>query len=381
MRIALIGGIYAKGGQRSSYVKATPETTLEDGFRAAGHQVCTLSHYDDVDFSAFDITHVHHLSYGALRMAADPTRCRFVYTNHDASQMNGFPLSLPQRLSLRYVFSRADAIVSLSEAEAGFQRSHYPTAGAELSTIVNGIDPTLFSYSERQPLPASNQPWRILFAGQLIPLKGCDLLLRALAQVAHPFELSLVYQNDSLKKQLMDLAAQLGIAAQVKFLGKRDPQQLAHLYRKSHLLVLPSATEALPSVLTEAMLCGLPFVASRVGGIPEQSAGYGILLAQRSPENIAQAIRRVLDNYPQFVERSAAMSAHARQQFSITSMIQRHLELYETLLCKTSVRRANQGPIDAIIRQAVRLRGQRSALASAKRKPTQPTTSLPEQSL
>lgn len=378
MNIALIGGIYGKGGARSSYMKSTPETTLEDGFRAAGHQVTTLSHYDDVDFSAFDVAHVHHLSYGAMRLAADRSSCPFVYTNHDASQMNGFPLALPQRLSLRYVLSRADGIVSLSEAEAAFQRAHFPTAGAELVSIANGINDSLFTYTERQPVPGSHQPWKILFVGQLIPLKGCDLLIRALAQISHPFELSLAYQNNALQTELEHTAAQLGIANQVKFIGKKDPQELATLYRHQHLLVLPSATEALPSVLTEAMLSGLPFVASRVGGIPEQTGGFGLLLAQRDAAHIAKAIRQILDNYPEFIAQSVAMSAHARRMFSIHSMVSRHLELYQALIERKYVRRAARTPLDALLRQAVRYRGQRSPLTSASLTQEQNNSALTE---
>jgi glycosyltransferase involved in cell wall biosynthesis len=359
-------------------MKSTPETTLEDGFRAAGHQITTLSHYDDVDFSAFDVAHVHHLSYGALRLAADRSQCPFVYTNHDASQMNGFPLALPQRLSLRYVLSRADGVVSLSHAEAAFQRVHFNLRGAELVSIANGINDSLFTYTDRQPVPGSHQPWKILFVGQLIPLKGCDLLLRALAQVSHPFELSLAYQNDALKPELEQLAAHLGIASHIKFLGKKDPQQLADLYRRHHLLVLPSATEALPSVLTEAMLSGLPFVASRVGGIPEQSGGYGVVLAQRDAGHIAKAIRQVLDNYPQFVSQSAAMSAHARNMFSIPSMVSRHLELYQKLIERKQVRRAAKTPLDTLIRLALRYRGQQSPLASASIRQPKDNSVLPE---
>lgn len=378
MKIALIGGIYGKGGVRTSYMKSTPETTLEDGFRAAGHQVTPLSHYDDLDFSTFDVAHVHHLSYGALRLAADPSCCPFVYTNHDASQMNGFPLALPQSLSLRYVLSRADAIISLSAAEAAFQRTHYKTTGAELVSIANGIDSSLFTYTGRQPVPGSHQPWKLLFVGQLIPLKGCDLLLRALAQVNHPFELSLAFQNNALQPQLELLASQLGIANQVKFLGKKDPRELAALYLRHHLLVLPSATEALPSVLTEAMLCGLPFVASGVGGIPEQSGGFGVLLAQRSPEHIAKAIRKVLDHYPDFIAQSAAMSEHARAMFSIPSMVSRHLDLYQQLVERKHVRRARKTPLDLLIRHAVRYRGQKSPLATASFAPKQDPSALTE---
>ncbi len=363
MRICLIGGIYGKGGVRTSYIAATPETRLEAGLRAAGHDVTTLSHYDDADFSQFDVIHVHHLSYGAARLASDPSGRPFVFTAHDASEMNGFPLGRPQRLALRYVLSRADGIVSLSGAEEDFQRGHHPTDGALLETIPNGIEADLFRFVRRT---GNSRPWKLLFVGQLIPLKGCEILFRALARISPPFELSLVYQTDSLKNELRALASELGISHQVHFLGKQDAQQLAGLYSRSDLLILPSATEALPSVITEAMLTGLPFVASAVGGIPEQAAGFGILLKQRTPDHLARAICLALDRYPEFMKTAEAMSAHARSAFSIEAMVAKHVSLYERLAERKTVRRSGRTMLDRLVSMAVRHRGQGSTLVRSR---------------
>lgn len=370
MKICLIGGIYGKGGVRTSYVKSTPETNLEAGLRLAGHEVTTLSHYDDVQFAAFDITHVHHLSYGATRLASDKSSCPFVFTAHDASQMNGVPMGVAQRLAMRYVLSRADGIVSLSMAEADFQQSHYPTKGALLETIPNGIPDELFPLLPRTK--PDQRPWKILFVGQLIALKGCDLLLRALARIRHPFELCLAYQTDLLQADLAELARSLGIAKNVKFLGKQDPAQLAALYQTSDLLILPSATEALPSVITEAMLSGLPFIATAVGGVREQAAGFGYLLQSRTTDSLALAINTVLDRYPEFAKTADAMSAHARSTFSMEAMVKKHLHLYERIAARGPARRSGKTLLDTTIRLAVRRQGQGSTptMPSAITEPT-----------
>src|SRR5438309_821032 len=125
MKICLIGGIYRKGGARKDYIKISPETVLEAGLRSAGHEVTALSHYDEGGFDAFDLVHVHHLSWGATRLAADSSRVPFVFTAHDATLMCGFDQPLSRRAAMRYVFSRADAVVALSELEADFQRRAY----------------------------------------------------------------------------------------------------------------------------------------------------------------------------------------------------------------------------------------------------------------
>lgn len=360
MKICLIGGIYGKGGLATPYVESTPETTLEAGLRAAGHEVATLSHYDDVSFRQFDVIHVHHLSYGAVRLASDPSGRPFVFTPHDARQMNGATQGRARRIAMRYVLSRADAIVSLSKAEADFQRSAYRVEGALLETIPNGVN------SERFPLVRNNgagngRPWKLLFVGQLIALKGCDLLLEALGRISYPFELLLAHQTDTLQRDLEGLASRLGISERVRFLGKQDSRQLAALYQSCDLLVLPSATEALPSVVTEAMLSGLPFIATAVGGIPEQAAGFGHLLQTRTLEDLASAISYVLDHYQEFAKTSEAMSQHARSTFSIAAMVEKHINLYERIAARGSVRRRAGNLLDIVIRGAVRYRGQGSA--------------------
>lgn len=359
MKICLIGGIYGKGGQRSAYVHITPETTLETGLRAAGHEVTTLSHYDDVDFSPFDLVHVHHLSYGAARLAADTSPTPFVYTNHDASQMCGARLSLPRRLALQYTLSRADAVVALSESEARFQRRTYDLEGARHVVIPNGINADRYAYSRRNHAGQSH-PWNLLLVGQLIPLKGHDLLFRALAGLSHPVELHLAYQNDTLESELRDLARQLHIAPRVHFHGKREPHQLAELYAQSDLLVLPSETEALPSVITEAMLTGLPFIASAVGGIVDQAHGYGFLVTQRTVESWRLHLSYVLDRYSHFAAQSRSMSDYARRTFAIPAMIQSHLDLYSAVAGQPARRTAKQtSGVDALARHAVRQWGRR----------------------
>jgi glycosyltransferase involved in cell wall biosynthesis len=365
MRICIIGGIYGKGGRRTSYIKATPETNLEAGLSAAGHEVTTLSHYDDVSFDEFDVVHVHHLGYGAARLACDPSGRPFVFTPHDASFMNGVHPGMLRHSAMRYVMSRADGIVSLSAMEAEFQRNNYPTAGAKIHVIPNGIVADTFRPVPRNP---KGRLWKLLFVGQLIRLKGCDLLLKAVARLPHRVQLSLAYQSDALKLDLELLARKLGIGDRVKFLGRLDPAELALLYQSSDLLVLPSATEALPSVITEAMLSGLPFVASAVGGIPEQAAGFGRLLETRTPEALAEAIADVLDHYSVHSKRSEEMSAHARSVYSIDAMVNKHIKLYQALVEHGTVRRNAGKVLDSFVRAAVRYRGQgntQSELGSA----------------
>jgi glycosyltransferase involved in cell wall biosynthesis len=356
MKVGLIGGIYGQG----DYLRSTPETTLEYGLREAGHQVTTISHYDAVDFARLDIVHVHHLSYGAVRLASSSSQTPYVFTAHDLSQMNGAPLSVARRLAMQYVYTTADGVVSLSQREAEFQRKTYSITGARQMTIRNGRDSRIFQY-RRNNTRGVGRPWQILFVGQLIPLKRCNVLFHALSRIGREFELSLVYQNPQMEDELRALAVTLQIASRVHFLGKKQPDELAEMYQSSDLLVLPSSTESLPSVLTEAMMCGLPFVASAVGGIPEQTAGFGTLLEVVDADSLRAAITKALDEYGALHADSERMSAYANETFSIGSMVRQHIALYSELCGKPPRRKRNSlSPVHAVTRMALRYSGKTS---------------------
>jgi glycosyltransferase involved in cell wall biosynthesis len=111
----------------------------------------------------------------------------------------------------------------------------------------------------------------ILYVGNLVPVKGLEVLIDAFARLAGQggdFTGLLIGQGP-LQARLEDQVARLGLRDRVKLLGPRPHDRLPDWYRAADLFVLPSYSEGVPVVLLEAVACGTPFVASRVGGIPE----------------------------------------------------------------------------------------------------------------
>jgi glycosyltransferase involved in cell wall biosynthesis len=104
------------------------------------------------------------------------------------------------------------------------------------------------------------------------------------------------------------------------------------LYQQADSFVLPSVSEALPTVITEAMACGTPVIATGVGGIPEQLNHSCILVQPKHVEELAQAIRHMLDNYGSFAAQAAEAALKVRERYSVEQMVERHLELYEEVL-------------------------------------------------
>ena len=107
----------------------------------------------------------------------------------------------------------------------------------------------------------------VLFVGNLVGVKGVDRLLRAWAGLGVEAKLVLI-GDGPLRGSLEHLAADLGIADSVEFLGRIPHAEIADWMRRSHCLCLCSLSEGMPNVVVEALSCGCPVVATDVGEVP-----------------------------------------------------------------------------------------------------------------
>src|SRR5206468_10956974 len=137
----------------------------------------------------------------------------------------------------------------------------------------------------------------LLWVGRMEPVKGLDVLLAACRRLSDGgvnYRLYLV-GDGSLRAGLEKETQKRGLAAVVTFVGVRRREQLADWYRAADLTVLPSRSEGVPNVLRESLACGTPFVASRVGGIPEiADERLSRLVPPDDPAALAEAISQAL---------------------------------------------------------------------------------------
>ena len=177
------------------------------------------------------------------------------------------------------------------------------------TVVPNAVDTTIFHPG---PETARLVPATITFVGRLVELKGVDVLLHALhdADALPDFRLCIVGAGPQ-RSELEGLALSLGLGAQVEFLGQLPQSEIADLLRKSSLLVLPSWTESLPCVVLEALCCGVPVVATRVGGLPAViDDDNGRLVEPGNVGDLAQAVAGCLA--ASFDPATIARAAHLR---------------------------------------------------------------------
>lgn len=332
MRVLIVGGVYGRDEEYRRNINPTPEMTLEAGLRRRGVDVEVAAHTWGHRLANFDLVHVHHLAKSVPALAAGRAvrATPLVFTRHNEEAT----LPVTKTAALTLINRTADAVVALSHQEA--ERLRGKVRG-RIVVIRNGIDAPV---DPPQRLPRrQHEPWRLLFAGQLIPRKGIDVLFDALAEVRRhiPVTLRLVYHNAEQLTALQALAEQLSIADLVTFAGRRDPAGMLAEYRSADALVLPSlaGAESLPSVVTEALLAHTPVVASADAGIPEQVHDAGVLVPPGDDAALAAALLRLVRHYPHFVDRARDRAAELASEYSIETMIDRHLELYESLVSRT----------------------------------------------
>ena len=183
----------------------------------------------------------------------------------------------------RAVITRSKSLATLL-ARAG-------AAPALLHPVHNGVDVTVFHPGP----PSGAQEKVVLFVGNLLPVKNPALLLRAFAKVPAPARLVLAGKGP-LRESLEALAATLGIADRVQFLGPLLAPQIAEWMRVADVLCMSSLNEGLPNVVIEAMASGLPVVATNVGGIHEliDEPWKGTLVPSGDDTALAAALNEAL---------------------------------------------------------------------------------------
>lgn len=333
MKICIVGGIFGKPADYQAKHCLAPETLLAKGLEEKGYQVNRVDHNSFRPSDDYDIVHVHHLAKGAIRAAIAETNSKFVFTTHNGQMLCGYEKSWTRKKAFWFCVKRADAMVALSKSEQAFYARKQAAIAARTTIIHNGLPEGVFNPPEREKAPAQ-LPQSILFVGQLIPLKGLDILFEAFKTVASDRELrlKLAYQTDEYEEHYKKLVEKLGIQNKVEFIGFISPDQLRVLYQDASLFVLPSYAESFPTTILEAMLCGTPIVATDVGGVAEQVGDSGILVSPGNVEELTHAIERVLDDLDRYKRLSIQASESIAARFSLQKMIEQHEGLYQKVL-------------------------------------------------
>lgn len=278
-----------------------------------------------------DVIHLHDRPpvLGTLRVRRE-LGIPVVYTAHSCFHRGisngggeGIPLLL-NRLLERLVARSRVPIIAVSHWVADGMIS----LGADRSNVTvipNGVDTDEFRYTD-----LSHRDLReVLFVGRLEREKGLDVLLRALSLLPHDLKLTVCGEGER-ELEYRALAAQLGIADRVRFLGRRTGLALVALFERVGVCVLPSRAEGMPLVMLEAMSSGVPFIGTAVGGIPDaaEHEHSALVVPPDDPPALAGALGRLLNDSSLAAHLASNARGEVEHRFSWSTVAEQALDVY-----------------------------------------------------
>jgi D-inositol-3-phosphate glycosyltransferase len=306
----------------------------------------------------YDLVHSHYWLSGQVGwLAADRWRVPLVHTMHTMARVKNSRLAegdIPEppgrAIGEAQVVEAADRLVANTLGEAGELVDLYEADPRKVRVVSPGVDLSVFTVGDmttaRAQMGLPLDAYVLLFVGRIQPLKAPDVLLKAAAD--------LLSRRPELRQRLViavlggpsgsglgkpralqELAAELGIQAQVRFVPPVDRDALATWYRAADLVAVPSHSESFGLVAVEAQACGTPVVAAAVGGLPFAVGDGGLLIDGHRTTDWSSGIEGLLDDpvRRQLLSRKAVDHA---AQFSWERTTDQLLEVYtESMAART----------------------------------------------
>jgi glycosyltransferase involved in cell wall biosynthesis len=255
------------------------------------------------------------LAFGVLPEAGEALRA-----SHPLVALVHHPLALESGLSAadsaslcaseRSALVCARHIIATSATVARLLVADYGVASGDLSVVEPGTDRVSAPPRSREGVV------RLLAVGSVIPRKGYDVLVAALARLRHlPWRLVIAgdcRRSPQTSRRLRAEIARLGLTDRITLLGAVMPEQMSPLYASADLFVLPSRFEGYGMAYAEAIAHGVPVIGTTAGAIPQTvSADAGVLVAPDDVEALAATLQRLIAS-PDERERLAAGARAAK---------------------------------------------------------------------
>lgn len=259
-------------------------------------------------------------------------RCPYLRT-YPALRRDGTEFNLARKRRL-YDRTRLTAVTPSKWLMGMVERSVLATAASRRVVIPNGVDLTIFCPGDRlearRSLGVSPDAKLVLFAaqgGRSNEFRDFATLERALGRLA----------DSSTYLEVAALGDEGHGSIEVRrvplrVVGRLEPGGVAQWLRSADVYVHPSRADTFPSGVLEALACGTPVVASRVGGIPEQiAADAGVLVEPGDDESLANELEVLLANADRRARMAAAAEVDARARFGLERQVDAYVDLYREL--------------------------------------------------
>jgi D-inositol-3-phosphate glycosyltransferase len=265
----------------------------------------------------YDLVHSHYWLSGVAGLSlARAWEVPHVAMFHTVERLKGERLGAPAELTPAgarradyegLIATSADSLIVASAHERDRLQHLYALPERHFEIIPCGVDLRTFTpgcparrRQLRDALAIGDSPM-LLSVGRMDPIKGTDLLLESLAHMHTPAVLVLIGgnpQGDPELDRLRARAGELGLSERVRLPGAVPQNELPNYYQAADALVVASRYESFGLVAVEALACGTPVVAAKVGGLPSivRDGENGVLVPWRSPDAFAEQLDGLLSD-------------------------------------------------------------------------------------
>jgi D-inositol-3-phosphate glycosyltransferase len=305
-------------GARVVHLAAGPEAPMarEAVHRHLDEFVAGVEAFRHGEGGAYDLVHAHYWLSGAAGLALRQAwGTPLVQMFHTLGRLKNSVAQRPADVepALRIaeegrLVAGADRIVAANMVERAHLVWYYGARAERVAVIPCGVDTELFQPMARaaaKDLLELGPGPLLLYVGRLQPIKGLETLLAALARLDGGIRLLIIGgdQDEPENGHALHLRARvaaLGLGARVVFLGAQPQRRLRLFYAAADATVMPSYYESFGMVALEAMACGSPVVASRVGGLTTtvQDGVTGHLVPEGDPAALADRLDALLAHEP-----------------------------------------------------------------------------------
>jgi N-acetyl-alpha-D-glucosaminyl L-malate synthase BshA len=239
-----------------------------------------------------------------------------------------------------YALSRSSHVIAVSNKlrdeaiDLGVKKN-------KISVIPVGIDQKKFKHLDRKEirnqLNLSSEEFIILFVGNLFKNKSVDRLLTICSNLKRDLKYRvIIIGSGQEEKNLKNLADSLGILNNVTFTGELSHEKIPSYMSASDVLFLLSKSEGLPGCIQEAMSCGIPVIASNVGGIPDiiRHERNGFLVS--NDEEALAYLNQIISSPEIALQIGRNAYQYSKDHLSLEKVVEETDEIYGTLLNKRS---------------------------------------------
>ena len=212
----------------------------------------------------------------------------------------------------------------------------------QVTVARNGADSEIFKPRDkseaRKMLALPLDQSMVLFVGGLVGDKGLPFLLDGFAAVRRPYTRLYLVGAGSKEAELRQQSRALGIESACVFVGAREHSEIPLWLASCDCFVLPSVTEGSPTIISEAMLCRTPVVATEVGGVPEliRHGETGLLAPSKNPIALGHAIEFMLANSDAALHMAHMAEIHARTNLTWEANARKTMEVYRAAVDKNT---------------------------------------------